>query len=338
MAMKFYLRGDSIDARYTGDRKSPSQFGTVTVDAGDISSVINADQGSFGEHSLAFPMKNSLPTGQQFSVHVRVSTQSTGDANQMFYFGLPGMKYGFQARFSGAGTIVATLFDASGNTNVTQTYTFAYSTNVYYDFVWLIDTSITTGGMLLYKDGTLVSTANLNATRAAIPNSSAAFLTIGAQNAAAQSSTRTKYGEFVLEEGLITPTSVALVSGTGSLNGASRTSYRNISAFEGGNYSDPGDTKVETGTSYIFAGVDKTGTYDGSNRWSDPGESNVLTGIQYKANSLTNNKTGTLNVVIDADDIATAVWDKAMSGHTTSGTFGLQIQKLLTLAKFLGLK
>jgi hypothetical protein len=33
-----------------------------------------------------------------------------------------------------------------------------------------------------------------------------------------------------------------------------------------------------------------------------------------------------------------AVWDEPTSGHTTNGTFGIFIQKLLTVAKFLGLK
>lgn len=42
-------------------------------------------------------------------------------------------------------------------------------------------------------------------------------------------------------------------------------------------------------------GSGQTGTYDGSDRWTDPGEANVATGVQYKANSATNNKTGTLN-------------------------------------------
>ena len=37
--------------------------------------------------------------------------------------------------------------------------------------------------------------------------------------------------------------------------------------------------------------------------------------------------------------IAAAVWDEPMSGHTTSGTFGNYIKsKLLTVAKFLALK
>lgn len=58
--------------------------------------------------------------------------------------------------------------------------------------------------------------------------------------------------------------------------------------------SDPGIASVKTGTAYIIDGTDFTGTYTGSDRWSDPGTSHVESGISYKANSLTNNKTGTL--------------------------------------------
>jgi len=40
----------------------------------------------------------------------------------------------------------------------------------------------------------------------------------------------------------------------------------------------------------------------------------------------------------DLDNIADAVWDEPISGHTTSGTFGEWVQKkLLTVAKFIGL-
>ncbi len=40
----------------------------------------------------------------------------------------------------------------------------------------------------------------------------------------------------------------------------------------------------------------------------------------------------------DLDNIADAVWDEAISGHTTSGTFGSWVQKkLLTVSKFIGL-
>ncbi|MGZ6477692.1 MAG: hypothetical protein ACXWQE_00240, partial [Bdellovibrionales bacterium] len=49
------------------------------------------------------------------------------------------------------------------------------------------------------------------------------------------------------------------------------------------------------------AGDGGTGTYDGSDRWSDLGIANARAGTPYKANSLTNNRTGTLAVPVAAD-------------------------------------
>ena len=56
----------------------------------------------------------------------------------------------------------------------------------------------------------------------------------------------------------------------------------------------PTEAQTKTGVTFYQSDVLKTGTYDGSDRWTDPGESNVSNGVAYKANSTTNNKTGTL--------------------------------------------
>ncbi len=50
------------------------------------------------------------------------------------------------------------------------------------------------------------------------------------------------------------------------------------------------------------AGDGGTGTYDGSDRWTDPGDTNVRLATAYKANSTSNNKTGSL-VVPSAGDV-----------------------------------
>lgn len=42
--------------------------------------------------------------------------------------------------------------------------------------------------------------------------------------------------------------------------------------------------------------------------------------------------------IVPASAVADAVWDEATSGHTTTGTFGKLMSKLLTVAKFTGLK
>jgi hypothetical protein len=52
------------------------------------------------------------------------------------------------------------------------------------------------------------------------------------------------------------------------------------------------------------------------------------------------NSAGLINVTgLDAGSIADAVWDEAVDQHTDAGSFGEKVgSKLLTLAKFIGLK
>lgn len=61
----------------------------------------------------------------------------------------------------------------------------------------------------------------------------------------------------------------------------------------------PAVTSVKTGVT--FDGASQTGTYDGSDRWSDPGVANTRSGTAYKANSTTNNRTGTAAIPSSAN-------------------------------------
>ncbi len=47
--------------------------------------------------------------------------------------------------------------------------------------------------------------------------------------------------------------------------------------------------------------------------------------------------TGTLGI-LSAETVATAVWNRLLVDHTTPGSFGVYVKKLLTVGKFLGLK
>ena len=59
--------------------------------------------------------------------------------------------------------------------------------------------------------------------------------------------------------------------------------------------------------------------------------------IGMKTSSLTQ-QVSTLDNQVLVDDVADAVWDSPTSSHETAGTFGKLVGKLLTVAKFLGLK
>jgi hypothetical protein len=135
----------------------------------------------------------------------------------------------------------------------------------------------------------------------------------------------------------------------GENNVRSGTAYKFASATNNrtGNVVVPVAGQVKTGTAFESSGG-TTGTYDGSDRWTDPGAGNVLLGIQYKANSLTNNQTGTLEstdpgeptvlagvtykinsvnktgslAIPTAAQVADAVWDEDITTHTTNNSAG----------------
>jgi hypothetical protein len=62
-----------------------------------------------------------------------------------------------------------------------------------------------------------------------------------------------------------------------------------------------------------------------------------ITSIKSKTDNLPASPAATSDIPSAATNAA-AVWDKATSSHTSAGSFGAFVQKLLTTAKFLGLK
>lgn len=67
--------------------------------------------------------------------------------------------------------------------------------------------------------------------------------------------------------------------------------YNSATPNRTGTRRQPVIAEVKIGTLYGPSDT-LTGTYDGSDRWTDPGIANVRLGTAYKANSLTNNRTG----------------------------------------------
>ena len=100
---------------------------------------------------------------------------------------------------------------------------------------------------------------------------------------------------------------------TGSLSSAGETDPTKVlttSTIITGQYVAPTTANVKTGVSF---GVSQTGTYDGSDRWTDPGIANVRSGTAYKANSTSNNRTGTAAIPTAAN---------VRSGVSTDATTG----------------
>jgi invasion protein IalB len=104
------------------------------------------------------------------------------------------------------------------------------------------------------------------------------------------------------------------VSSTGTLIVPTAANVRSGTSVDAttGSLVVPIASNVKTGVTYDAVTV---GTYTGSDRWSDPGLTNVRNGTAYKADSVTNNRTGSLLVPSALDVRDGVVFDSATSGR-----------------------
>jgi hypothetical protein len=341
MAVVFAVRGTSATAYFAGGRAGSASYGTTSIVSGAGTgiignSIINLDQTSFGQRSLCFDGRGNIPTGQKMSILIRMAPGDTSNALNLFYVGGNASNWGNQARLTGASQIASTFNQTpAGASILNQTAAWVYSAGTYYDVVYLIDGTLTTGAVKLYIDGSLNTTSNFSATRAALASDIGSLIAIGTQSAQSQNQTRIKVNEFVIWDTIIDPTSVACGGSNVSLNGSSRANFVDVTAFNGDS-TDPGQANVRLSTTYVINGSSKTGTldlpsvanvktgvaydnssstgtYDGSDRWTDPAIANVRSGTAYKANSTSNNRTGTAAIPVAAN---------VRSGTATDATTG----------------
>lgn len=327
MAIVFAARGDSFDARYsTGGKTGVKQNSAkITTAAGGISGTVWDLTDTTQVKSVIFPGAYNTSNSRAMSILLRIAPA---------YTGTPAASRALGNLNIGLGTVSAYIewshATTTGNFNVTGknelgANTFAVASvgawsptsGTYYDVVWTWDGTTTANAGKLYIDASLMG-AGLTA-GAALTSSwtNQYFKSIVIGAALNVTTSAYKYDEIVIWDSVIDPTSVTLESGSGSLNGASRTSLVSVAAFDGQSNSAPAVGDVRNGTAYTVAGTGytgtlvvptaanvktgvtfetgsgTTGTYDGSDRWSDPTEACVKTGVAYKANSTSNNKTGT---------------------------------------------
>lgn len=329
MGIVFAVRGDSLTARYSGGRNTGMAFGntapSVASDAGAISGSSIQWQANNNTKFVCWPGRSNTPNGRAITVLVRFRPG---------YTGTPATSQGIFSLIagSGKGPLIEMIHNNSGNVVVTarnETATLCLNaasfgawsptSGTWYDIVFRWDGTTTASAAKVDIDAVALGTATATAAFASgWTDQYFSEINIGTTNAGSTINGG-RVEEFVIwDTSLSSLTSVGLVSGSGSLNGASRTSLVDVSSFNGSSYTDPGVANVLSTASYTYAGVSNTGTYvvasaanvktgvtfgvssgstgtyDGSDRWTDPGEANVAEGVSYKANSTTNNKTGTL--------------------------------------------
>lgn len=333
MAIIHALRSDSatFDARFSYGGKTPgfvlqnSAVNTPLYEA-DASAIggnrINMDRSAAIARALTFNAARikTVSTSRAISILLRVKLGANGTALGMWGRDSMGsLNWGsnrLQLHVNSSNQWLVTALNEFGQ-NCLSGVNFGtqnVGTSDYVDvvFTWTGDT--TANGAKVYINGSLLGQATATAALASTFDWSVCqSLWIG--GVASANNTRYYVNEFVVWDSVIDPTSVALTSGTGSLNGVSRTAFVDVAAFDALNSVGAGASNIRSGVSETINGVtsvgtmiaaaaattkigvsadDGTGTYDGSERYTDFGNSNIRSGQSGKYNSATNNRTGTV--------------------------------------------
>lgn len=277
MAIVFAVRSTSFDARYSNGGKTPNNYNALLEDDAAFigGKKFNLDRGGVGARFLSYPGGLNLPAGKACSILLRFSVPYTGTPANLL--GL----WGFGRWLAGAGywgTFGAQISNASGNLQVYQTnetgtaglnnaaiatdYSYP-AANTLMDWLWKFTGDTTADGCKLYINGTLMGSATSTQTWPDVRNRLLAnAITIG--QSVAGNSTRISVNEFVIWDEIVDPTSVLLTSGTGSLNGASRSAFVDVAALDGLAWTALAAKNIRAGVSQTQAGVAVNGTLTGS--------------------------------------------------------------------------
>lgn len=250
MAITFAVRGDSLNARYSSSGKTPGKHRrnssdpaliAVTTEVGCIgSSLIDLSEASISSsatRALSWIGRNNWVATKDWSLNIRCAPQWTGVS--------PGAIRGlFNLKTSGGfnGYVEAAIktdgkFEVGMSNDVTSavpyvTGTYAYSpiSNRINDITLAFDGSNCELWIDAVLRDTLVMGAPLySAARDPLKIDSLFFGTSATRGIASN----LKVEEILIWNEKIVPTSVALVSGLGSLSGATRNSFVDVASFEG---------------------------------------------------------------------------------------------------------
>lgn len=244
MAYVHVVRGNSFNAIYSRGGSvplaagpSPSTPPTVDVDATAIGGFsINCDQGATNTHSLLFPGGLNIPQGRPLSVLMRlkfgVNNANLGLMAWISPTGLGNLGT-WNLIYLSTGHIRCNMFSEAANQGIGVGNDVAWTptTGVWYDLFWSFTGDTTANGYKFYVDGSLQG-------QSAATQSYAVTRTTGYINqlqicqAGTTASTRVRLGESVIWNSVEDPTNIALVGGTGSLNGASRTEFVDVEPYE----------------------------------------------------------------------------------------------------------
>jgi hypothetical protein len=276
VAIVFAVRGDSLDARYssggkTGTRTSSTLVVPNTATTGALGGVAIDFNTVASSKAATWNASSNTPNGRAISAnHGYVPQYSGAPSSRRAIINL-------SANSGRLGEIELTHETTTGNINVTainaagtvcinaaSAGAFSPTSGTRYDISFAWDGTTTANSFKVYVDAALLGSLTPGtAFEAGWTNTYFKEIILGVSRASSAALHRTD--ELVVWDTVIDFTAnVALESGNGLLNGASRSSYVSVSAFDGLNSTDPGIANVASGTSYYINGTSYTGTMTAS--------------------------------------------------------------------------
>jgi hypothetical protein len=248
----FSARGDSFTARVNqAAGGTPGLYGPVstpTIVSSALTGMIGSNywdlyKGSLGAHAVMYPAGSNCSPNRAQSILVRGAFQSTG-LQGIFTIGGP-LSTASPDRiymYYNAGNLVTLITNEAGASVASFSSAFTPTIGVFYDILLAYTGDTTGSGCVVYVDavskGTATFSSSLQFPRSLSLAGQLSFGSITFDVTGASLFVE----EVAIADYKIDPTSVSLESGTGSLNGASRTSfllaptYNGAAASSGGSY------------------------------------------------------------------------------------------------------
>lgn len=240
MGIVFALRGDSLTARYAPGGGTPSTLGATanlpvvnSTQAGiNGSTSISFNENGAQRRSLHYPTHGNLPLTGDLTVLMRLYVTDPAQNLGFFRLGLGGRTpiHGYNFYINTSNQFRFYQYSKDGSQDAIFSNLPFLTANTWHDIVVRYRGDLTALGSDIYLDGTLDKQQNpVNDMSDFSDNKNAVDLCIGYVSDSFDTSNY-YVDEVVIWDEIINPASVALTSGTGSLNGASRTAYVDVSA------------------------------------------------------------------------------------------------------------
>ena len=259
MAITFAVRGDSLDARYAAEGKTPGLTGLGSNQpqlVADATSIDGVKSISLKENALVtvramnFPGRTNTPSDRPRSMLWRFKpagfTHTIGlgfmGTSHKNWFNLLGLCY------TAAKTYKWSASNEYGPSSLGTSAAQTMATTTWHDVVLTWTGTSSANGIEIWHDGVRVlqdtcgrflPTPFGDNDRLAVSN-----ICIGEEDRNSGAYSSFNLDEFVIWDEVIDPTSILLTSGTGSLNGASRTAFVDVDAYDGAASSGGGSSSI----------------------------------------------------------------------------------------------